>query len=54
MNRNPEQSTAPVSYLGQTDFRGEGKRFGIRAPDRRHHVYVVGKTGAGKTTVSAR
>lgn len=51
MNRNPEQSKAPVSYLGQTDFRGEGKRFGIRGPDRRHHVYVVGKTGAGKTTL---
>lgn len=41
----------PVTYLGQTDFRGEGKRFGIRAADRRHHVYVVGKTGAGKTTL---
>jgi len=51
MTPNRSQPNEPVTYLGQTDFRGKGKRFGIRAPDRRHHVYVVGKTGAGKTTL---
>src|SRR5258707_1257964 len=39
-----------ISYFGRTNFR-EGKVFGIRQADRRHHMYVVGKTGTGKTTL---
>jgi CxxC-x17-CxxC domain-containing protein len=38
-----------IIFFGETSFRGENKRFGIRADDRRRHVYVVGKTGMGKT-----
>jgi len=38
-----------IIFFGETSFRGENKRFGIRIDDRRRHVYVVGKTGMGKT-----
>lgn len=39
-----------ISYFGRTTFR-EGKAFGIRQADRRHHMYAIGKTGTGKTTL---
>jgi len=38
-----------IIFFGQTTFRGEMKRFGIKTDDRRRHIYVVGKTGMGKT-----
>jgi CxxC-x17-CxxC domain-containing protein len=38
-----------IVLFGQTTFRGERKRFGIKMDDRRRHLYIVGKTGMGKT-----
>ena len=38
-----------INFIGKTNFRNEEKRFGIRLDDRRKHVYVIGKTGMGKT-----
>lgn len=40
-----------VTYFGLTDFRNERKRFGIKNKDRARHVYVIGKTGMGKSTL---
>lgn len=40
-----------ITYVGKTNFRAKGKKFGIKRKDRRKHVYVVGKTGTGKTTL---
>ncbi|MEK7135178.1 MAG: DUF87 domain-containing protein, partial [Patescibacteria group bacterium] len=40
-----------VTYFAQTDSRHEQKKFGIKAGDRSKHVYVVGKTGMGKSTL---
>ncbi len=40
-----------VTYFGETDFRGKKVRFGIKADDRSRHVYVIGKTGMGKSTL---
>ena len=44
---------ASVSYLGSTHFRGGGRPFGIKQIDRLSHIYVVGKTGVGKSTLMA-
>ncbi len=44
---NPEQ----VTYFGETDSRGKRVKFGIKAKDRTRHIYVIGKTGMGKSTV---
>jgi hypothetical protein len=40
-----------VSYLGTTDFRRNFVPFGIRQADRLSHVYLIGKTGVGKSTM---
>ncbi len=40
-----------VTYFGQTDARNERLRFGIKAKDRTRHVYTIGKTGMGKSTM---
>ncbi len=37
--------------LGQTDWRGQRKKFGIKAADRRLGIFVLGKTGTGKSTL---
>ncbi len=40
-----------TTYLGITNFRDEFQRFGIKNKDRRQHMYVIGKSGVGKTTL---
>lgn len=40
-----------ITLLGRTNFRGQFKSFGIKADDRRRHMYIIGKTGMGKSTV---
>jgi hypothetical protein len=43
--------TSPITPIGMTNARGGAKKFGIKLDDRRRHVYVIGKTGVGKTTL---
>lgn len=40
-----------ITYFGETDARNKRVRFGIKAKDRTKHVYVIGKTGMGKSTM---
>lgn len=40
-----------VIYFAKTNYRGKFVRFGIKQDDRRRHMYVIGKTGMGKSTV---
>ncbi|MFA6354327.1 MAG: type IV secretion system DNA-binding domain-containing protein [Candidatus Paceibacterota bacterium] len=40
-----------LTILGQVDFRSDKKTFGIKIDDRRRHIYIVGKTGVGKSTL---
>lgn len=40
-----------ITYFGQTDFRGQKTRFGIKTTDRARHMYIIGKTGTGKSTL---
>lgn len=40
-----------ITYFGETDSRGKKVKFGIKAKDRTKHMYVVGKTGMGKSTL---
>jgi len=40
-----------VCLFAQTNFRNQLRRFGIKTDDRRRHMYVIGKTGMGKTTL---
>ena len=40
-----------ITFLARTNFRHLRKPFGIRRADRRSHMYVIGKTGTGKSTL---
>lgn len=44
---DPEQ----ITFFAKTDARGQEVPFGIKAKDRTRHVYVIGKTGMGKSTL---
>ncbi|MDD5179257.1 MAG: type IV secretion system DNA-binding domain-containing protein [Candidatus Gracilibacteria bacterium] len=40
-----------LTTLGKSNYRGVDKLFGIRNEDRRRHIYIIGKTGMGKSTL---
>ncbi len=40
-----------IAVFGRTNFRGQLRPFGIKTDDRRRHMYVIGKTGMGKSTL---
>lgn len=39
----------PVTYIGRVLHRSDIRVFGIRQNDRFYHMYVIGKTGTGKS-----
>jgi Helicase HerA, central domain len=41
----------PITLIGRTNFRNQHKAFGIRQTDRRAPMYIIGKTGTGKSTL---
>ncbi|MBI2607581.1 MAG: type IV secretion system DNA-binding domain-containing protein [Candidatus Doudnabacteria bacterium] len=40
-----------ITLFAKTNFRNRDVPFGILKDDRRRHMYIVGKTGMGKTTM---
>lgn len=40
-----------ITLFAKTDARGQNMPFGIKALDRSRHMYVIGKTGMGKSTL---
>jgi hypothetical protein len=44
-NVNPKD----VSFFAMTNFHNQYLKFGIKREDRRRHLYVVGKSGVGKS-----
>jgi len=46
-NNLPEKGT----LIGESVFRGERRNIYITEEDRRRHVYAIGQTGTGKTTL---
>jgi type IV secretory pathway TraG/TraD family ATPase VirD4 len=42
---------ARLTYIARTNFHSDARVFGIRQTDRRAHMYIVGKTGTGKSTL---
>lgn len=41
----------PFTPIGVTNFRSSNKLFGIKPKDRLQHIYCLGKTGVGKSTL---
>jgi len=46
-----EREHDDITYIGETDFRNERKRFGIKQQDRFQGCYILGKSGTGKSTL---
>jgi len=40
-----------VTFFARTNYHDKKRTFGIRQADRHAHMYVVGKTGSGKSTL---
>lgn len=47
----PFATDSNVNYFGLTNFRNQYRKFGIKVDDRLRHVYVIGKSGMGKSTL---
>jgi len=50
MSLDRSSQNQEVVYFGETTHRDTHRRFGIKKADRRRHVYLIGKTGMGKST----
>ncbi len=48
MNKLNDQQ---ITLFGETTFRNKKQKFGIKVDDRRKHMYLIGKTGMGKSTL---
>src|SRR3972149_2591525 len=48
-----EEEKKDINFFAKTEFKNQDTIFGIKTPDRRKHVYIIGKTGAGKSTLIA-
>jgi hypothetical protein len=46
-----EDQKKEVTIFAKTNFRNQEVPFGIKTDDRRRHIYIIGKTGMGKTTL---
>ena len=46
-----KMSNNRITYFAETDARNKRTPFGIRENDRSRHLYVIGKTGMGKSTL---
>ncbi|MDP3998322.1 MAG: type IV secretion system DNA-binding domain-containing protein [bacterium] len=48
-----EEEKKDVNFYGRTEFKNKVVTFGVKRIDRRKHVYIIGKTGTGKSTLIA-
>ena len=48
-----DEAKKEYNFFAKTEFKNKDQIFGIKTPDRRKHVYIIGKTGAGKSTLIA-
>jgi len=46
-----DKNDYPITPFALTDYRDIQKRFGIKEKNRRGHMYIIGKTGTGKSTL---
>ncbi|MEK7608268.1 MAG: type IV secretory system conjugative DNA transfer family protein, partial [Patescibacteria group bacterium] len=51
----PPPSDLPTAgtLIGESNFRSENKKIYVTGDDRRRHIYLVGQTGTGKSTLLA-
>ncbi len=45
------QDKNPITFFAVTNYRDIRRKFGIKEKNRRGHIYIIGKTGTGKSTL---
>ncbi len=48
-----EENKKDINFFAKTEFKNKDTIFGIKTEDRRKHMYIIGKTGVGKSTLIA-
>jgi hypothetical protein len=48
-----EEDKAKIDFFGKTIFKNRDTIFGMKDIDRRRHIWAIGKTGTGKSTLIA-
>lgn len=48
-----EDAKRLINFFARTEFKNKTTTFGIKKDDRRKHLYIMGKTGTGKSTMIA-
>jgi hypothetical protein len=48
-----DEEKKDVNFMAKTEYKNKMTVFGIKKDDRRRHVYIIGKTGSGKSTLIA-
>lgn len=51
ISSSSNKSQSEIALFASTDFRNQQISFGIKSKDRRSHIYLIGKTGTGKSTL---
>lgn len=51
MDENKIPQNRDVTYFAKTNFRNSDNIFGIKRKDRRQHMYILGKSGTGKSVL---
>ena len=46
-----EEEKRDVAYFGRTNFRNKDQLFGVKRKDRRQHMYIIGQSGTGKSSL---
>src|SRR5687767_13959567 len=50
-NLHDDDADASIGFVGRRELWGGSETFGLRSADRSQHVYCLGKTRTGKTTL---
>lgn len=48
-----DEEKQDINFFANTEFKNKMTNFGLKRKDRRKHTYIIGKTGAGKSTLIA-
>ncbi len=48
-----EEERQEITFIAKTEYKNQLMTFGIKKKDRSRHVYAIGKSGTGKTTLIA-
>lgn len=49
----PEEEKNDVNFFAKAEYKNADSIFGAKSKDRRKHMYIIGKTGSGKSTLIA-